>query len=885
VTDVLGQLRAALADRYQLDRELGAGGMATVYLAQDLKHHRRVAVKVLRPELAATLGPERFLREIEIAAQLHHPHILPLYDSGEAGGFLFYVMPYEEGQSLRQRLVREGELPVSEAARLLRDVVDALAHAHEHGVVHRDIKPENILLSGHHALVTDFGVAKAVSEATGREQLTTAGVALGTPAYMAPEQAAADPHVDHRADLYAVGVVAYELLTGRPPFEGLTPQAVLAAHLTEEPQPVTTRRPTVPLALAQLVMRCLAKKPAERPQSADELLPVLESLSTPSRGITPTDTRPVPGVRLRQGRRWALFAAAVIVVGLGLAVARMVRLGPQGPRHPRTAIAVLPFQNLSGEGPNAYFAGGLHDEMLTQLAKVGALTVMGRTSVSGYAGTTKPLSQIAQELGVGSILEGSVQVIGPRLRVNVQLLDAGTGGHLWAERYDRTLDDAFAVQSEIAQQVVTAVGAALTGAERSRVAVAPTTNAEAYQLYLQGREYQQRPGQLRENYEIAQRLYERAVALDPAFALAHAYLSMVHGEMHWVRYDPTPARVALQRTEAETALRLAPTLPEAHMAMGVWHYYVRDYEAALDELEVAARDLPNDATLVQLIGYVNRRMGNWSEVFAAVDRSAAIDPRNADVWGDLGAYSFQITHRYPEAARAYDRAIVLAPDVPDWATGRAWLFLEWQGELDSLRTVLADLPPATRARREVSFWYPELALWERQPDTLLGLVREGRSIAREDQRGYVPGFLYAAWAQQLRGDMAAAHAAFDSARLVVDSAVREQPEDERVHAALGYALAGLGDREGARREASWLAGSVMYRNDGILGPWLAEQRAQILAQSGHPDGALDELERLLAGNSETTVHTLRLDPRWDPIRNDKRFQVLLVKYANPEAGR
>ena len=259
MADALTRLTEALSDRYAIERELGAGGMATVYLAEDLKHHRKVAVKVLRPELAAALGPERFLQEIEIAALLHHPHILPLYDSGDAEGFLYYVMPYEEGQSLRDKLAKQGELPIAEAVRILRDVVDALTHAHKHNVVHRDIKPDNVMLSDRHALVTDFGVAKAVSEATGRQKLTTEGVALGTPAYMAPEQAAADPHIDHRAVIYAVGVVAYELLTGRPPFLGTTPQMILSAHLTDTPEPVTKYRESVPPALEQLVLKCLTQ--------------------------------------------------------------------------------------------------------------------------------------------------------------------------------------------------------------------------------------------------------------------------------------------------------------------------------------------------------------------------------------------------------------------------------------------------------------------------------------------------------------------------------------------------------------------------------------------------------------------------------------------------
>jgi tetratricopeptide (TPR) repeat protein/tRNA A-37 threonylcarbamoyl transferase component Bud32 len=333
MADVFERLKEALSDRYTIERELGQGGMATVYLAQDLKLHREVALKVLRPDLAAALGPERFLQEVDIAAKLTHPHILPLHDCGEADGFLFYVMPYIEGESLREKLAKEGELPVSDAVRILKEVVDALAEAHSRGVVHRDIKPDNVMLRGRHALVTDFGVAKAVSEATGRQKLTTAGVALGTPAYMAPEQAAADPHIDHRADIYAVGAVAYELLTGRPPFTGTTQQEILAAHVTQTPEPVTKFRESVPPALEQLVLKCLAKKAADRWQTAEELIPQLEALATPSGGVTPLGTQPVSGIdhvaaarRSHPVRVAVLFGFGAVVV-LAVLYALVMQLG------------------------------------------------------------------------------------------------------------------------------------------------------------------------------------------------------------------------------------------------------------------------------------------------------------------------------------------------------------------------------------------------------------------------------------------------------------------------------------------------------------------------------------------------------------------------------
>ena len=324
------RLAAALSDRYTIVRELGAGGMATVYLADDLRHRRKVAIKVLRPELAASLGPDRFLREIEVAAQLTHPHILPLHDSGAVDGFLFYVMPYIDGESLRARLDRVGELPITEAVRILREIADALSHAHAMGVVHRDIKPDNVMLSGRHALVMDFGVAKAVSEATGKNALTTAGVALGTPTYMAPEQAAADPHLDHRVDIYALGAMGYELLAGRPPFTGRTPQEVLGMHVTQAPDPVDRYRPGTPPALAEIIMRCLAKRPSDRWQSADELVERLEPLATPSGGITPTTTRPLKAVERHRFRAWLVAGIALVLVlgALGVGALRDRGLDP-----------------------------------------------------------------------------------------------------------------------------------------------------------------------------------------------------------------------------------------------------------------------------------------------------------------------------------------------------------------------------------------------------------------------------------------------------------------------------------------------------------------------------------------------------------------------------
>ena len=879
--DVLDALRRALADRYAIERELGQGGMATVYLAQDLKHHRPVAIKLLRSELAAALGPERFLREIEISAHLHHPHILPLYDSGEAEGLLYYVMPYVEGESLRDRLTREKQLPLEDALQIAREVADALGYAHSHGVIHRDIKPENILLESGHAVVADFGIARAVGSAA-TEKLTQTGIAVGTPVYMSPEQAAGSKELDGRSDLYSLGCVLYEMLAGQPPFTGPTVESIVHQHLVTEPPNVTNIRPAVPASVAAALQRALAKTPADRFNPVALFAEALSGRAAAAGTTVPT----APGAVIptkRSRRRLALLGLASLVVVAGVfAVGRWLRPGAAAPRHPRTAIAVLPFENLSAEGPNAYFAPGLHDELLTQLSKVAALTVISRTSVMGYAGTSKAIKLIGQELGVGTLVEGSVQVVGDRLRVNVQLIDAATDAHLWAEHYDRTLDDAFAIQSDVAQRIVAAVGVALGDAEQRRVAQAPTANAEAYRLYLQGREYYSRPGYLRQNQEMAQQLFERALALDPDFALARAALSQVHGSMYWWRYDPSAARAARQREEAEAALRLAPDLPQAHSAMGLAHYRGRrDYRRALEEFAIALAGLPNDAELWALTGYVHRRLGNWNEVVAAFEKATQLAPLDANLFYDLAGQTYEVMHRYAEAVRAYDRALSLVPDLHVAAIRRGETYVLWQGQLDTLRTVLSQVPRDAElgTRGDVAAQRAALLLWERNADSLLQMLQTARVDVFDGQDFFLPTALYAAWAHQLRGDHAAARAAFASAHVRLDSVLRELPDDWRVHAARGLALAGLGRRDAALREARWLRQSVVYREDAYKGPSVAEDRARILAQAGEADAALDEIERLLARPSWLSVHTLRIDPRWDPIRNDPRFQALLRRYG------
>lgn len=433
--------------------------MATVYLADDKKHGRKVALKVLRPELAAAMGSERFPREIKTVAQFNHPHILSLYDSGESDGFLYYVMPFVEGESLRERLDREKQLPFHDVIRILREVADALAYAHARGVIHRDIKPGNVLLSGRHAVVTDFGVAKAL-RASGGDKFTTVGIAVGTPAYMAPEQAMGDTNVDHRADIYAVGLLGYEMIAGRQPFEASTAQGILAAQVMEVPVDVQQIRPGTPPLLADAVMRCLAKNAADRWQTADELIGRLETIgTTPSGGMTPTDTRPLAATTVRPRSNRGLMigiAASVIVIGGAVAAFMMSRGGGSGTID---RIGVMPIEDISGQ--DSIFVSAMHDALTNALSRANLTGVETRSTMMRYKGGTKTIREVAKELSLGAVVEATVFRAGDVMRIGVQLTDPETSRTLWSNTYEKNVKDVLAAQSEVVAQVAAGVDSVL----------------------------------------------------------------------------------------------------------------------------------------------------------------------------------------------------------------------------------------------------------------------------------------------------------------------------------------------------------------------------------------------------------------------------------------
>ena len=544
--DVLEGLQGALTGRYRFEREVGRGGMATVYLAHDLKHRRPVAVKVLHPHLAANVGADRFLREIEIAAGLNHPHILTLIDSGSADGLLYYVMPFVEGESLRGRLARAGRLPVGEAVELTRKVAGALAYAHSRGVVHRDVKPENVMLHEGEAMVTDFGIAKALS---GTETLTQTGMSLGTPAYMSPEQASGEHEIDGRSDIYSLGCMLYEMLAGEPPFPGPTAQAIIVRRFTESARPVRALRPEVPEEVERALLRALARDPGERFALAGEFA---QALATAVARITP--------------------ARAPTMV---TAQHRAIR-----------SIAVLPFADMSPSKDQDYFCEGIAEEIINALTKIDALQVASRSSAFAFKGKNQDIRQVGEQLNVATVMEGSVRKAGNRIRITAQLIKVTDGYHLWSERYDRDLEDVFAVQDEIAANIVKALRVVLTDDEKRAIERPRAGNVEAYEYYLRGRQFFH---QFREKaLQFARRMFSRAIELDPDYALAYAGIADCSSQLYKY-WDASAANLEQAESASRRALALAPDLAEAHAARGFALTLGGSHEQANREFETALR--------------------------------------------------------------------------------------------------------------------------------------------------------------------------------------------------------------------------------------------------------------------------------------------------------
>jgi len=670
------RLRDRLADRYRVEEEIGSGGMAVVFAARDVKLNRRVALKVLRPELTASLGTERFLREIGLAAGLQHPHIVAVHDSGECDEFLFYVMPLVEGETLRARLDREKKLTPADAIRIARGVAAALDYAHRRGIVHRDIKPENILISEGEALVADFGIAKAVSGA-GDQSLTQTGLAIGTPAYMSPEQIAGETDIDGRSDIYALACVTYEMLSGEAPFTGASAQAVMAKRFTQTAPSLRRVTAAAPDAVVQALVRAMAGRREDRFATAGEFAAALSLTTT---------TPPQPGAAMAK------------------------------------SIAVLPFANMSTDPENEYFSDGISEEIINALTKLPMLRVAARTSAFAFKGKNEDVRVIGERLNVGAVLEGSVRRAGTRLRITAQLIGVSDGYHLWSEVYDRELHDVFAIQDEIARAIVDTLKIKLLGDPAVALVEKPTESVDAYALYLKGRYNWAKRTEpaLKKGIEY----FEQAVEKDPGYALAHVGLADSYNILGF--QDLIAPRDAFPRAHAAArhAMEMDPTLAAAHAAEGyALLYYDWDWEAAEHEFKRAMELGPRYPTAPFYYSNLLQFQGRIDEAFVNYTRALELDPLALIVIAAVGQMK-HLSRRFEEAIPHYKAALDLDAD---FLFARFWLGMNYaaMGRLDEA------LPEIERCVALTQRSHPTMLAALARVHALAGRTKEARALLAE----------------------------------------------------------------------------------------------------------------------------------------------------------
>ncbi len=648
MVESLGRLGDALSARYRLGRELGRGGAATVFLAEDLKHGRKVAIKVLRPEIGAAVGAERFLREIEIAARLAHPNILPLHDSGDSGGLLYYVMPFVEGESLRERLLREGRLPVEEAIRIAREVGDALDHAHAQGLVHRDIKPENILLEAGHAVVSDFGIAQAIRHAAD-SRLTGTGVVVGTIAYMSPEQATGQRDLDARSDVYSLGCVVFEMLTGLPPYSGRSAPALLARKVAGELPSVTEGRPDVPAPLDEVVRKALAPEPAQRYPSAGALTSALDHALTAvalAEHVRRRRTR-----RARLGLPVAAALAALAYGGWWLSSKRATRLH---------RLAVLPVENLTNDPGQDYLAQGIQEELIQGLTQAGAVT-LGRTSVARYRGTEERARDIARDLDAGALVESSLLFhSGDSVGITVRLVDGVSEATLWSQSFDGPVRDVVSIYHEVTRAIAKQIRLAMTPVETTRLGTAEPVDPQVYDAILQGWFYLLRLD--RQHLDIALHYFQLALDRDPRSAAAYVGIARVWG----ARVQQGLASPAEARPMYEAAARKAIALDDSDArvhsmlaeqdAWGDW-----DWDAAGAEFERTLQLDPNDAVTRAYYSQYLYTVGRPGEAAEQIRRARDLDPLSTLVRG-LYAMDLMYARRYQDAVDVCEETLRQWPD-------------------------------------------------------------------------------------------------------------------------------------------------------------------------------------------------------------------------------
>jgi serine/threonine protein kinase/Tfp pilus assembly protein PilF len=859
--------------------ELGHGAMGITYRAIDKVLDRLVALKIINTNLGSrsTAARERFMREARAAAALRHPNVATVYQFGvcEETGQFFYAMELIEGETLEERVRRLGPLDVLTTINIALQVTAALAAAEEHGLVHRDLKPGNLMLvsTDDSVKVIDFGVAKAVAEKTNTMALTHGGF-VGTPAFASPEQFTNAP-VDVRSDIYSLGVTLWFLLTGHMLFSGRTIEEIRDLRQSMSLPLEQLKAARVPRRFVTLLTSMLAIQPAARPGTHD-LLARLRHCAGRTSGA--------------QRTRIVVAAAALtlILAASAFFVSRSLRTHPSvgGSASSRAvqerSIAVLPFENRSEEKSNAYLADGIQDEILTRLSKIADLKVISRTSTQHYKSAPGNLPEIARQLGVAHILEGTVQKRGDTVRVNVQLIKAANDSHLWAETFDRKLTDIFSVESEVAKAIAEQLRARLTGQEEQVITAKPTDNTEAYDAYLRGLAYTLRGAITPANALEAQKYLRESVRLDPKFALAWALLSNVEARGYVAQaLQPTVALREEALQAAETALTIQPDLGEAVLAKGYYHYgCLKDYETAVRYFEQARQLLPNSSRIAESLAYVTRRRGQWDQSEAYFNEAERLDPRNVNLFAQH-ALSYAMLRRFPEALRKFDQVLNITPDDVDSLAEKAAI-AQAEGDLPRASALLTPLHPAADLNQALETQVYQ-AILERRTASVIPRLKEilGRA---NPALGYINGELrfWLAWAQEVGGDHAAARESWQEARSELEPLLKKQPENDRLIGDLALTNMGLGDKAAALALVERAMAVNPIEKDAMTGPIPIEILARVAAQMGEPDRAVVALQKLLSipyggaltANIPLTPALLRLDPTFDPLRSDPRFQEL-----------
>jgi len=858
---------------YRIIGQLGQGGMGVVYKAEDTKLKRAVALKFLPPELTREPeAKERFIHEAQAASTLDHPNICTVHEIGETDdGQMFIAMACYDGETLKKKIDR-GPLKIDKAIDITVQVSQGLQKAHEHGIVHRDIKPANVLVTGDGvAKIVDFGLAKLA----GQTKLTKAGSTLGTVAYMSPEQARGE-EVDARTDIWSLGVMLYEMLTGQLPFKGQYENAVVYSIVNADPEPITGLRTGVPMDLERIVNKCLQKTPDERYQTAMDLAADLRHLQrTKPTAVQTTELAPL----LQQRRKiWSLPRWLVVgsVLLIFFVAAILIVLSPwRAVQSNRKSIAVLPFKNMSDSKEDEYFSDGITEDIITQLSKISDLLVISRTSVMQYKGTGKRTTEIARELGVATVLEGSVRRSGDQVRIVAQLIDGATDKHIWADTYDKQMMQIFAIQSEVAQKIAAALKAKLSPEEQSQLAskADQTHNLQAYDYLLRGMQYLHR-SYSKEDFQIGTEFCEKAVQEDTTFALAYARLGYSHCRMYWFHHDHTAARLTKAKEAIDKALLLQPSSSEAHAALGYYYYWgLLDYGHALEQLGIAQERDPNNSDVLYGIGAVKRRQGRFVDAVTNFKKALELDPRRAEVMYNL-AETYNLTREYGEAERYLDVTISLQPDWADPYNMKAWVSIRATGSTTKARPLMATAMEKANKEQLLLTWV-WLEVFDGNYQAALNHLGSGSSQVYANQFYYWPKVaLYATiYGLMKRPSLAAAY--YDSARVLLERNVKSDPEDSRYHSALGIAYAGLGRKKDAISEGKLAVQLLPVSKEAYRGTMRVADLAYIYAMVGEQEAAIKELEFLLSVPSEISPNLLRIDPKWAPLRQNPGFQKLL----------